>query len=85
MCVKHSVNMLTFTYSKIYKKVLFEVVVDGNEKCYRQRCYSDIGYINFDDKEIHIGCDESPEKLSYFCKKHNSFESSLSKIEKDER
>ncbi len=34
--------------------------MDGNQKCYRQRCYSDEGEIQLENNIIHVGCDQTP-------------------------
>jgi hypothetical protein len=61
------------------------VVVDGNEKCYRQRCISDDGVIELGEQIIHTGCDASPLRRSYFCSNHNSEPEMISSTEKDDK
>jgi hypothetical protein len=48
------------------------VVTDGNHKCYRQRCLSDEGTLKFGEKLVTIGCNNSPNRNSYFCESHKS-------------
>ena len=60
-------------------------MTDGNEKCYRQRCISDIGEIKLGNTTIHTGCNASPVRGSYFCKNHFDHGDSVSDFEKDER
>ncbi len=58
--------------------------MDGNQKCYRQRCYSDEGEIQLENNIIHVGCDQTPMRNSYFCLEHNC-EGIENSIEEDEK
>jgi hypothetical protein len=48
-------------------------VTDGNHKCFRLRCLSDNTLIN-SSQVVQVGCDNQPERGSYFCANHNSLE-----------
>ena len=59
------------------------MVTDGNHKCYRLRCLSDNNFINFNDK-LQLGCDNIPQRGSYFCENHNLSENVNSYMLDDE-
>ena len=60
------------------------MVTDGNQKTYRARCLSDEGNFNFGFEVLHVGCDDTPERGSYFCTKHNQNEINLNYVEFDD-
>lgn len=71
-------NATTFSgFSDVYN--------DGKELIHgRNGCLSDEAYFDFGSERIHVGCDETPERGSYFCKKHYTKEANIDSVEFDE-
>ena len=62
-----------------------KVVLDGNQKCSRLRCLSNEGTINVSGEIFSVGCDNTPQRGSYFCQMHNSNMNYINSYELEEK
>ena len=51
------------------------LVLDGNWKVSRLKCtYDNLWYKTAEFGECRVGCTNTPERFSYYCKEHSSYE-----------